>query len=158
MICAYEGCLICEKFLPKFSNAGHHGNKLADQLAKEDATSRDINECYERIPKSTVLHEVSDHSETKRQCECDNTTKGAITKSFFPKIIGLKINVTPNFTTMVTGHNNINSYLHKYKIVDSPMCTCKSGEQTDHIFEYELFEQESESKSGSITIRKLARE
>ena len=36
---------------------GHHGNELADQLAKEAATSRDI-ECYKRIPKSTVLSEL----------------------------------------------------------------------------------------------------
>ena len=31
----------------------------------------------------------------------------------------LKINVTPNFTMMVTGHDNIKSYLYKYKIIES---------------------------------------
>jgi len=36
------------------AHAGHHGNKLADQTAKEAATNSDINECYTRIPKSTV--------------------------------------------------------------------------------------------------------
>ena len=68
-------------------------------------------------------------------------------KTFFPKIadgLKLKINVTPNFSTMVTGHGNIKSYLYKYKIVDNPMCSCKRGEQTiDHIlFDCELVEQE----------------
>jgi len=35
---------------------------------------------------------------------------------------------------MVTGHGNIKTYLYKYKTLDSPMCPCKTGEQTtDHI-------------------------
>jgi ribonuclease HI len=50
-------------------HAGHHGNELADQLAKETATSREINECYKRIPKSPVLSELSEHSATKWQGE-----------------------------------------------------------------------------------------
>ena len=67
-------------------------------------------------------------------------------ENFFPKItdrLKLKINVTPNFT-MVTGHGNIKSYMFKYKIKDSPICFCKSGEQTiDHIiFDCELVEKE----------------
>jgi len=41
------------------AHAGHQGNELADQLAKEAATSSDKNECYSRIPKSTVKSELS---------------------------------------------------------------------------------------------------
>jgi hypothetical protein len=57
----------------------------------------------------------------------------------------LKSNVTPNFTTMVTGHGNIKSYLHKYKILES-------GEQTvDHIlFECKLFEQERDRLKAAV--------
>ena len=84
-----------------------------------------------------MRRELSDYSVTKWQSEWDYTTKGAITKTFFPKIadrLKFKINVTPNFTTMVTGHSNIKSYLYKYKIMDSPMCSCKRREQKiDHI-------------------------
>ena len=132
------------------THTGHHGNELADQLAKEAVSSREINEGYKRIPKSTVLSEINDHSVTKWQSEWDNTTKGSITKSFFHKIadrLKTKINVTPILTTMVTGHCNIKSYLHKYKILDSPMCSCKSREQTvDHIlFECKLLEQQRDS-------------
>jgi len=110
-----------------------------------------------------VISELSHFSVTKWQSEWDLTTKGAITKSFFPKIadrLKMKINVTPNFTTMVTGHGNIKSYLHKYKILDSPMCSCKSREQTaDHIlYDCKLLEQETESKRCRVTDRKLARE
>ena len=85
------------------AHAGHHGNELADQTAKEAATNSDM-DYYRRIPKSTVRRELSDNSVIKWQGEWNNTTKGAITKSFFPKIadrLKLKINVTPNFTTMI---------------------------------------------------------
>jgi hypothetical protein len=129
------------------AHTGHYGNELADQLAKEAATSRDINVCYKRIPKSTVLRDLNDLSVTKWQSERDHTTKGPITKLFSPKIadrLKSKINVTPNFTTMATGHGNIKSYLYKYKILQSPMCFCKSGEQSVvHIlFGWKLLEQE----------------
>jgi hypothetical protein len=137
------------------AHAGHNGNELADQLAKVAATNSDINECYKRIPKSTVKRELSDRSVTKWQSEGDYTTKGAITKTFSPEIadrLKLKINVTTNFTTMVTGHGNIKSCLHKYKIIDSPMCSCKSGDQTiDHILFYcELVEQERDRLKAAV--------
>ena len=67
------------------AHAGHHGNELADQTAKEAAINRDTNECYTRIPKSTLRRELRDYSVTKWQNEWDITTKGAITKNFFPK-------------------------------------------------------------------------
>jgi len=38
------------------AHAGHHGNELADQTAKEAATNSDI-ECYKRLPKSTIRQE-----------------------------------------------------------------------------------------------------
>jgi len=80
------------------------------------------------FPKSAVIRELSEHSVTKWPGEWDHTTKCAITKKFFPKIedrIKLKINITQNFTTLVTGHGNIKSYLHKHKILDSTMCSYK---------------------------------
>ena len=58
-------------------------------------------------------------SVTKWQFERDYTTNGAITKIFFPKIadkLKLKTNVTPNFTTMVSGHGNIKSYFANTKL------------------------------------------
>ena len=64
----------------------------------------------------------------------------------------LKINVTPNLTMMVTGHDNIKSHLYKYKIIDSSMCPCKIGEQTtDHILcDCELVKQESDKLKDEI--------
>jgi hypothetical protein len=40
-------------------------NELSDQQAKEAATSNDINECYSRMPKSTMKSELSESSVKK---------------------------------------------------------------------------------------------
>ena len=53
------------------------------------------------------------------QNEWERSSKGVITKSFFPNIedrLKLRINATPNFTKIVTGHGDIKTYLYKYKI------------------------------------------
>jgi hypothetical protein len=84
------------------------------------------------------------------QNEWKTTPKGATTKSFFPNIedrLKLRINPTPNFTSLVTGHGNIKSYLHKFNIIVNTKCSCNKGEQTvDHlIYSRSLQEQERES-------------
>jgi hypothetical protein len=112
---------------------GHRGNELADELAKEAASSRTIDECYTRIPKSAVLSNLNEQTVNQQQKEWGSSPKGAIKKSSFPKItdrLKLKINVTPNFTATVTGHGNIKTYLSKYRIIGSPMCSCEEGDQT----------------------------
>jgi hypothetical protein len=67
------------------AHAGHHGNELADQLAKEAASNTE-KEIYKKIPKSTVISELNEGSLIKWQSEWDKTTKGQITKDFFPVI------------------------------------------------------------------------
>jgi len=91
------------------------GNELANTLAKEAATNADITECYKNVPKSVVISELGEISIEKWQREWDQTTRGAITKEYFPVVaekLKMKININQNFTTMVTGHGNIRSYLH----------------------------------------------
>jgi len=102
-----------------------------------------------------VKSEVSETSETKWQIKWDRTTKGVTTKLYFPKVadrLKLIISVISNLTMMVTGHGNIKSYLYKYKIIDSPMCTCKIGQQTtDHIlYDCELVKQERDKLKAEI--------
>jgi hypothetical protein len=64
----------------------------------------------------------------------------------------LKIDITPNFTTMVTAHGNVKSYLYKYKVIDSPMCCCRSAEQTAHsiLFDCKLLEQERDKLKAAV--------
>jgi len=46
-----------------------------------------------------------------------------------------KIKSTQNFTSMVTGHGNIKSYLHRFKIIDTLNCPWGNGNRkTEHIF------------------------
>jgi hypothetical protein len=59
--------------------------------------------------------------------------KEDITKSFYHNLehrMSLKISPTPNITTIVTGHGNINTYLHKFNIIKNPGCPCNKGNQT----------------------------
>jgi len=44
------------------AHAGHHGNELSDQLAKEAVSNKTIEECYTRIPKSAVWSELNEQS------------------------------------------------------------------------------------------------
>jgi len=60
-----------------------------------------------------------------------------ITKAFFPSVrnrLLQKIPIFPELTTILTGHGKISSYLHRFGLIDNPMCTCEEEEQTvDHL-------------------------
>jgi hypothetical protein len=129
------------------AHVGIKGNELADILAKEAATNVDIIECYKKVPVSVVLSELGVISVEKWQREWDQMTNGAITGEYFPVVterLQMNINSTQYFTTMVTGHGNIRSYLHRFKIIDTPVCPCSTTDQTtDHLlFECELLNKE----------------
>jgi len=59
---------------------------MADQQAKEAARNKNIEEYYIKIPKSVVMSEQKEQSVKWWQREWTETTKGAITKAFFPEI------------------------------------------------------------------------
>jgi hypothetical protein len=73
--------------------------------------------------------------------------KGVITREYFSVVadrLKMKINITPNLTTMVTGHGNVRSYLNRFKIIETPVCPCNTTDRTiDHLlFECELLNRE----------------
>ena len=81
------------------------------------------------------------------QREWDTTTKGSTTKEYFPNVeerLKMKLNLTQNFTTIVTGNGKTKAYLHRFKIIEVPTCTCgKAVQTTDHlIFECETLTKE----------------
>jgi ribonuclease HI len=46
------------------AHAGYQGNELADKLANEATNDRDMPECYNRFPQSSVRRELREHSIT----------------------------------------------------------------------------------------------
>jgi len=120
------------------AHVGIKGNEMADRLAKEAATD-DIGELvYDKIPRETIITEGKEKEITKWQEQWTSSTKGAVSKLFFPYIkerMKTTIPMSAEFTAMVTGHGLTRSYLHRFKII--PNSTCPFGlkeEQTiNHI-------------------------
>jgi len=102
-----------------------------------------------------MISERSEISVGTWQMEWDQTPKGKITKEYFLVVadrLNMRINITHNFTSMVMGHGNIRSHLHKFKIIDTPTCPCGTKDQTiDHsLFECELLNKERDSLKSSV--------
>jgi hypothetical protein len=129
------------------AHVGTQGNELADRLANGAATNADIAICYNKIPKSVVKRELEITSVEKWQSVWNRTTKGNITREYFPTVaerLNMKISTNQHLTTMLTGHGNIKSYLLRFKIITSPSCPCgKNDQTTDHVlYEYELLKSQ----------------
>ena len=46
----------------------------------------------------------------------------------------MKLQLTQNFTAIITGHGKTRDYLHRFKIIEEPTCQCGKGAQTtDHL-------------------------
>ena len=89
------------------AHAGTNGNELADKLAKEASGKTYLPISYNRIPKSVIKKDLENTSVETWQREWDTTTKGSTTKEYFPNVeerLKMKLNLTHNFTTIVTGH------------------------------------------------------
>jgi ribonuclease HI len=119
------------------AHAGNSGNELAHRLAKEASGKTDIPISYNRVPKSVIKKDLEDTSVETWQREWDKTQKRKTTKEYFPKVaerLRMTIHITQHFTTMVTGHGNIKSYLYRFKIIEVPNCPCGNDNQTtDHL-------------------------
>lgn len=119
------------------AHVGNYGNELADRLAKQAASDVDLQICYDKVPMSEVRNQLAVISKGKWESEWSTTSKGTLTKAFFPSVqdrLKLKIEVTPNLTTLLTGHGRLNAYFHRFKIKNSATCVCGDGDQTvDHI-------------------------
>jgi hypothetical protein len=66
----------------------------------------------------------------------------------------LRINPTPNFTAIVTGHGNIKTCLHKFNIIENTKCSCDKGEQTvDHIIYCCNLQEEKRDRLKAVITR-----
>ncbi|KAJ4446270.1 hypothetical protein ANN_12964 [Periplaneta americana] len=98
------------------AHVGILGNEMADRLAKQTAIEDDWEIAYNKIPRDTILTEEREKTLRKWQEQWTISTKGAITKSFFPSIknrLKIKLPIGAEFTSIVTGHGFTRSYLHR---------------------------------------------
>jgi hypothetical protein len=129
------------------AQAGIIGNELADTLAKKAAKNESLTEEYNRIQKSVVTRDVEEESVRKWQRNWTQTTKGSASKENFPNVeerLKIELNLTQNSTAIVTGHGKTKAYLHRFKIIEDPICTCGKAAQTTYhlIFECEILTKE----------------
>jgi hypothetical protein len=69
--------------------------------------------------------------DTKWQDQWTSSTKGAVSKLFFPNIkdrMKTRIPIPAEFTAIVTGHGLTRSYLHRFKFIPNPTCPCRIKE------------------------------
>ena len=66
------------------AHVGNYGNELAERLAKEATKNKET--IYKKILKSQIVQQVKQQSIEKWQTQWEQTTKGRITKEFFPNI------------------------------------------------------------------------
>jgi len=89
------------------------------------------------------------------QKEWEAIKKGSTTKEYFPTVaekLQTRINFTQNLKTIVTGHGNIKSYLHRFRCIDAPDCPCGNRNQTVEyiLFECETVEEERERPIAAV--------
>ena len=99
---------------------GINGNEMADRLAKEMATEDKGVLVCDKIPKQTLIAEGKEKEITKWQEQWTSSTKGAVSKLFFPHIkerMETTVPISAEFTAMVTGHGLTRSYFHRFKII-----------------------------------------
>jgi len=67
----------------------------------------------------------------------------------------MKIPITPEFTTIITGLGKTKSYLHRFILADNPTYPCNEGQQTpEHlIYECKNLEAQRSSLIKHITTR-----
>ena len=112
------------------AHIGNYGNEMADRLAKQAASDSDLQISYDSIPISAVKNKLAAISEDSWRAEWESSTTGLLTKSFFPTVqdrLNTKLWLTPNLTTLLTGHGRINYYFHRFKIKDSACRVCVWG-------------------------------
>jgi hypothetical protein len=120
------------------AHVGIEGNEMADSLAKKVAMDDIGDLVYDKIPRETIITQWKENEITKWQEQWTSSTKGAVSKLFFPYIkerMKTIIPISAEFMAMVTGHGLARSYLHRFKIIPNSTCLCglKEEQKFNHI-------------------------
>ena len=87
---------------------------------------------YDKIPRETVITEGKENGLTKSQEQWASSTKGAVSKLFFPNIkerMKTRIPTSAEFTATVTGHGLARLYLNRFKFIPNSTCSCRIKEE-----------------------------
>lgn len=112
------------------AHVGTPGNERADELAKNAALNKKTLPDYSKVPVSHIRGCIREETIQKWQARSvDASTMGSVTKAFLPNVrIAKKIlnagGITSTHIQILTGHGGFASYLHRFKLKDSPSCVC----------------------------------
>ena len=124
------------------AHSGIPGNEKADEIAKNTRLSTvfhtyppEINDFQNRVKTSTT---------TQWQNQWSNGEKGRHCYSIVPKISqnpwyckfgsNLSRPILTMMAKIISNHNSLNSHLHRFNIVDNPLCNyCGNWDTVDHI-------------------------
>ena len=132
---------------------GHRGivgNELADHHAKLAATSSTTPRKF-LMPLASSKLAIKSHLHCKWNQQWIESTKGSITKRFFPNVLSAAILLKhhPSYQVMqvLTFHGKFRNYLFKFKASDSPLCQCNQTPETvDHfLFDCDNFKTQRTS-------------
>ncbi|XP_052754561.1 uncharacterized protein LOC128201476 [Galleria mellonella] len=125
------------------AHVGIHGNERADDLAKTAALKKKIKPIYDRFPLTHAKKILREKSLDKFQKLYTESNTAAVTKMFLPDIrkaykIVKEIDIDNSITHLLTGHGGNRSYLHRFKLINSPCCQCDS--ETPQTIQHILFD------------------
>jgi ribonuclease HI len=118
-------------------HVGIEGNELVDRLAKEAAVEFGP-VVYNKMLREVIITREKENGLHMWQWQWTNTGKEVVTKVFPPSArnrLQQKIPIFPEFTTMVTEHGKLGSYLHRFGLIDNLKCQYEEEEEetTNHL-------------------------
>lgn len=122
------------------AHVGIPGNERADELAKKAALKDKRAPVYDRFPISFARRVLRERTEALWQARYLRAEGGSGTRLFFRdvkkayKILG-KLRMDNLNSLIFTGHGGMRQYLHRFKIMDSPLCVCglRENETVVHV-------------------------
>ena len=74
------------------------------------------------------------HCTVQKNIKSSSTsTKATATRQYFPSVrerLGMRINLTPKLTAVLSGHGKTRTYLHRFNLRDEAKCICDKEDQT----------------------------
>ncbi|GBM59479.1 hypothetical protein AVEN_131049-1 [Araneus ventricosus] len=105
------------------AHVGYFGNEAAASLAKAAAESNDV-QLDIKLPKCHAKNILRKDIMKEWQSEWDEEDKGRSTFNIFPKV-SLELETWNRADVLFfTGHGPFPSYLHRFNLANSPLCSC----------------------------------